>query len=106
MLGIAYYQVPKSAMSKLLRRLADPPLLPSNIVVPGITGAVETSTFKPISMRQQPTPTVPPSAPTRQTVDPSPQTTAVDNNHSWAGHGYHCCSFGVEGSRDQSRQRA
>lgn len=78
MLGIAYIQVPKSAMSKLLRRLSDPRWLASDIVTPGIPNAVEPSSFLPAHTPRQPTTTVLP--PTEHTIKIAPKTPGVNND--------------------------
>ncbi|KAI1374273.1 putative polyketide synthase [Hypoxylon crocopeplum] len=78
MLGIAYIQVPKNAMSKLLRRLSDPRWLASNVAISGTSGAVEPSSFKPVPVPQQPIASGIP--PTQQTVKSTPKTPGADND--------------------------
>ncbi|TGJ84467.1 hypothetical protein E0Z10_g4327 [Xylaria hypoxylon] len=77
-LGIAYYQVPKNAMSKLLRRLSDPRWLASNTATPSISDAGEALKFKPTHTPQQPRIAV--SQPAQQTAKAAPNTHQVSNN--------------------------
>ncbi|KAI0149832.1 putative polyketide synthase [Hypoxylon sp. NC0597] len=78
MLGIAYYQVPKNAMSKLLRRLSDPRWLASNGMTPEISGAVKPSNPNPVHTPQQPTIAL--SPPTQQTEKAPPKTSGANND--------------------------
>ncbi|KAI2610511.1 putative polyketide synthase [Hypoxylon sp. NC1633] len=79
-LGIAYYQIPKSAMSKLLQRLSDPRWLASNIATSRAPDTVETSNFnKPVvHVPQQPTTPMPP--PTQQTTKAVTKAPKADND--------------------------
>ncbi|KAI1768922.1 putative polyketide synthase [Hypoxylon sp. FL1150] len=54
MLGISYVQIPKNAMSKLLRRLSDPRWLASNVVTSGNPNSIEPSRSKPVPIPRQP----------------------------------------------------
>lgn len=78
MLGIAYIQIPKNAMSKLLRRLSDPRWLASISAArekPGAT--IESPSVKPVQVVPQPTAIVAP--PTQQVVQPAPNTANAGN---------------------------
>ncbi|XXH04083.1 hypothetical protein Hte_010494 [Hypoxylon texense] len=81
MLGIAYIQIPKNAMSKLLRRLSDPRWLASSIAASGMPDAVEPSTFKPVPVPQQPTAALsPPTQPTQQVVKAAPKASGFNDD--------------------------
>lgn len=72
MLGIAYIQIPKSAMSKLLRRLSDPKWLASNSAAPEKPGTtIEPPSVKPVHFAPQPTANMAP--PTQQVAQPAPK---------------------------------
>lgn len=73
MLGIAYIQIPKSAMSKLLRRLSDPRWLASNASAPEKPG----TTIEPPSVKPEPTAIVAP--PNQQVAQPMPKTPGAGN---------------------------
>lgn len=78
MLGIAYIQIPKSAMSKLLRRLSDPRwLASSNSAAPEKPGTIEPANVKPVHVAPQPTAIVTP--PTQQVVQPAPKAPGAGN---------------------------
>lgn len=78
MLGIAYIQIPKSAMSKLLRRLSDPRWLASNAAAPEKPGTtIELPSVKPVQVAPQPTAIVAP--PTQQVAQPAPKAGGAGN---------------------------
>lgn len=78
MLGISYIQIPKSAMSKLLRRLSDPRWLASNAAAPDKAETSEPPSIKAVHVAQQPTAVVAP--PTQQVVDkPAPKGPGAGN---------------------------
>lgn len=78
MLGIAYIQIPKSAMSKLLRRLSDPRWLASDSAVPEKSStAIEPPSVKPIHVAPLPTANVAP--PTQQVAQPAPKASGAGN---------------------------
>ncbi|OTA64239.1 putative polyketide synthase [Hypoxylon sp. EC38] len=78
MLGIAYYQVPKNAMSKLLRRLSDPRWLASNAITPEIPDAAKSLNSNPVYVPQQPTIAL--SPPTPQTAKAPPKASRANND--------------------------
>lgn len=77
MLGISYIQIPKSAMSKLLRRLSDPRWLASTPAAPATSDTVETSNLKPVHVAQQPTAVVP--LPAQPVAKPAPRPAGSGN---------------------------
>lgn len=77
MIGIAYIQIPKSAMSKLLRRLSDPRWLASNSAAPEKPGTIEPASVKPVHVAPQPTAIMTP--PTQQVVHPAPRAPGAGN---------------------------
>ncbi|KAI0405426.1 putative polyketide synthase [Xylaria palmicola] len=77
-LGIAYYQVPKNAMSKLLRRMSDPQWLASSPATQTTSNADEGSKLESAHMPQQISITM--SQPTQQASKDAPNTSEVANN--------------------------
>ncbi|XDG03797.1 hypothetical protein ABKA04_003412 [Annulohypoxylon sp. FPYF3050] len=61
MLGVAFVQIPKTSMSKLLRRLSDSRWLASNTVTSGIPGPAAQVNFNPFHAPQQSIATPPPA---------------------------------------------
>ncbi|KAI0418297.1 putative polyketide synthase [Xylaria grammica] len=76
-LGIAYYKVPKSAMSKVLRRLSDPRWLASNVTSPSVSNAVEAPRS---NTPPQPPSNVAVAPPTQQAAKAAPSTPEVGND--------------------------
>lgn len=77
MLGIAYIQIPKNAMSKLLRRLSDPRWL-ADSVSPEKTGAtIQPQSVKPGHVAPQPTAIVAPAI--QQAAQPAPKAPGAGN---------------------------
>lgn len=70
-LGIAYIQIPRSAMSKLLRRLSDPRWLASNSAAPEKPGTFDLESVKPVHVAPHPPEIVTP--PTQQVAQPAPK---------------------------------
>ncbi|KAI1416212.1 putative polyketide synthase [Hypoxylon sp. FL1857] len=80
MLGIAYVQIPKSAMSKLLRRLSDPQWLSSNTVISGVSEALKSPSFNPVPVPVPQQPTIEVSPPTQQAVKAPPKTSGANDD--------------------------
>ncbi|KAI0180678.1 putative polyketide synthase [Hypoxylon sp. FL1284] len=78
MLGIAYIQIPKNVMSKLLRRLSDPRWLASNIAASATSDAAELSNVKPVPSPQRPTTAV--SAQTQNVAQVPPKASGASDN--------------------------
>ncbi|KAG6359551.1 hypothetical protein INS49_013072 [Diaporthe citri] len=78
MLGISYIQVPKSAMTKLLRRLTDPRWLAPNSAVPEkpVT-IIEPESVRPVHVAPQPTAIV--AELTQHVVQPTPKAPGTGN---------------------------
>lgn len=79
MLGISYIQIPKSAMSKLLRRLSDPRWLASSAAASEQPETIETPSFKAFHVAQQSTTVMAP--PNQQVLDkPVPKAPGAGND--------------------------
>ncbi|KAK7724332.1 Type I Iterative PKS [Diaporthe eres] len=78
MLGISYIQIPKSAMSKLLRRLSDPRWLASNsAALEKPVTTTEPEIVKPVHVAPQPTAIA--ASPTQQVVQPTLKAPGIGN---------------------------
>lgn len=79
MLGISYIQIPKSAMSKLLRRLSDPRWLASSAEASEKSDIIGPPSVKAVHVSQQPTAAMAP--PTQQVLDkPAPRASGAGND--------------------------
>jgi len=79
-LGIAYYQLPKSAMGKVLTRMSDPRWLASDTLANSVSDALEPSKQRDIPATPYPTPVAEkPMLPT-QAVKPAPETAPASND--------------------------